>query len=229
MNTEPAATRQSHTTIDAAVPDVLGMQIAHRVMLRDLDRATGMAMAMADGGVPVTRRRARAFVRYLGLMAESIHHHHRAEDDVLWPVIEQRAGSHIDLTALTEDHEALDPKLDGLRNAVSQFGSDASRRTAGVLASRLVEVRTMLVEHIAEEERDTFPVIRCYLSVADWRDVENRIRKHGARMSFELPRIAAAVSPEELGRLKADAGPMIDVLLFFVRPGYRRMEKAIWG
>ena len=45
MTTEPAAPATTSTT-----PDVLGMQIAHRVMLRDLDRTTGVAMAMADGG-----------------------------------------------------------------------------------------------------------------------------------------------------------------------------------
>lgn len=218
----------ANPTTPAAVPDVLGMRIAHRVMLRDLDRTTGIAMAMADGGVPVTRRRTRALVRYLSLMAESIHHHHRAEDDILWPVIEQRAGAAIDLTALTEDHAALDPKLDGLAAAVGRFGADPSRRTAALVAARLVEVRTMLVEHIAEEERDTFPVIERYLSVDDWRDVEDRIRK-AARMTFELPRIAAAVTPAELARLKEGAGPVIDVLLFLVTPRYRRMERAIWG
>ncbi len=35
MTTEPAAPATTSTT-----PDVLGMQIAHRVMLRDLDRTT---------------------------------------------------------------------------------------------------------------------------------------------------------------------------------------------
>jgi hemerythrin-like domain-containing protein len=215
-------------SVSADVPDLVGMAIAHRVMLRDLDRTTGVTMAMADGGVPITRRRVRALVRYLTLMGESIHHHHHAEDDILWPVIERRAGSHIDLAPLTEDHEALSPKLDGLRIAVGLFGAEPTQRSAAVVAGRLVEMRNMLSEHIAEEERDTFPVIRCYLSVADWQDVENRIRK-AARMTFELPRIAAAVTPTELATLKEQAGPMIAVMIALVRPGYRRMEKAIWG
>lgn len=229
MTAKPGTTTPVDKTATADVPDLLGMKIAHRVMLRDLDRTTGVMMAMADGGVPITRRRVRAVVRYLGLMGESIHHHHRAEDDILWPVIEERAGSHIDLAPLTGDHQALDPKLDGLRVAVGLFGTEPSQRTAAVVAARLVEMRNMLMEHIAEEERDTFPVIARYLSVADWRDVENRIRKAGARMSFELPRIAAAVTPAELNRLKEDAGPVIDVMLVLVRPRYRRMAKAIWG
>ncbi|MGB3485296.1 MAG: hemerythrin domain-containing protein [Mycobacterium sp.] len=216
------------SSVTSTVPDTLGMEIAHRVMLRDLDRTTGVAMAMADGGVPITRRRVRALVRYLGLMGRSIHHHHCAEDDILWPVIQQRAGSAVDLSPLTEDHEALDPKIDGLEVATTGFGADPSRQTAAVLAARLVEMRNMLREHIAEEERDTFPVIRRYLSVQDWKDAEARIRK-AARMSFELPRIAAAVTPAEFDTLKAEAGPMIGVLLAAVRPRYRRMEKAIWG
>lgn len=223
MNTDPA------TTESADVPNVLGMQIAHRVMLRDLDRTIGVTMAMADRGVDITRRRVRAVVRYLESMVDSIHHHHRAEDDILWPVIELRAGAHVDLTALTEDHEALIPKLDGLAETVRQFEASPSRRSAAVVAGRLVDVRNTLAEHIAEEERDTLPVIRRYLSVSDWQDVESRIRKAGAKMSFELPRIAAAVSADELSALKRDAGPVIGLMLFLLTPRYRRMEKAIWG
>ena len=223
MNTDPA------TTESADVPNVLGMQIAHRVMLRDLDRTIGVTMAMADGGVDITRRRVRAVVRYLESMVDSIHHHHRAEDDILWPVIELRAGAHVDLTALTEDHEALIPKLDGLAETVRQFEASPSRRSAAVVAGRLVDVRNTLAEHIAEEERDTLPVIQRYLSVSDWQDVESRIRKAGAKMSFELPRIAAAVSADELSALKRDAGPVIGVMLILLTPRYRRMEKAIWG
>lgn len=223
MNADPA------TAESADVPNVLGMQIAHRVMLRDLDRTVGVTMAMADGGVDITRRRVRAVVHYLESMIDSIHHHHRAEDDILWPVIELRAAAHVDLTALTEDHEALVPKLDGLAETVRQFGASPSRRSAAVVAGRLVDVRNTLAEHIAEEERDTLPVIRRYLSVSDWQDVENRIRKAGAKMSFELPRIAAAVSADELSALKRDAGPVIGVMLFLLTPRYRRMEKAIWG
>ncbi|AQA06029.1 hypothetical protein BVC93_00825 [Mycobacterium sp. MS1601] len=215
------------TEFTTAAPDVLGMRIAHRVMLRDLDRTTGITMAIADGGAPITGRRVRALAKYLELMGESIHHHHHAEDDILWPVIEARAGSHIDLAPLTEDHEALGPKLDGLRVAVGLFEAEPTRRTAAVVAARLVEMRNLLTEHIAEEERDTFPVIRRYLSVDDWRDVEARIRKH-ARMSFELPRIAAAVTPDEMATLKKDAGPMINIMLALVGPRYRRLEKAIW-
>lgn len=223
MTTKPAAPATTSTT-----PDVLGMQIAHRVMLRDLDRTTGVAMAMADGGVPITARRTRTLVRYLELMAESIDHHHHAEDDILWPVIVQRAGAQIDLTPLTEDHEALTPLLERMRGGALAFRAAPSRQSAAALAARLVELRGVLTEHIAEEERATFPVIRRYLSVADWRDVEARIRRN-ARMSFELPRIGAAVTPPELAALKADAGAAITLMLALFRPGYRRMERAIWG
>lgn len=222
------ATEPDIATTATDVPDMLGMKIAHRVMLRDLDRTKGIAMAIADGEVPATPRRVRALVRYLELLRESIHHHHVAEDDILWPLIELRAGSHIDLTALTEDHRALDPKLNGLQAAVGKFGVEPSRRTAAVMAKRLAEIRDMLVEHISEEERDTFPVIQRYLSTNDWQDVEGRIRR-AARMTFELPRMADVATSAELAELKEQAGPMITIVLFAVRRRHRRMEKAIWG
>ena len=115
-----------------------------------------------------------------------------------------------------------------MRGGALAFQATPSRQSAAALAARLVELRSLLSEHIAEEERATFPVIRRYLSVADWRDVEARIRRN-ARMSFELPRIGAAVTPPELAALKAEAGTAIVLMLALFRPAYRRMERAIWG
>ncbi|WP_312028858.1 hemerythrin domain-containing protein [Gordonia paraffinivorans] len=37
-------------------------------------------------------RRRRAIADYLGLLCDSIHHHHTVEDDVVWPILESSAG-----------------------------------------------------------------------------------------------------------------------------------------
>ena len=214
----------------ADVPDIIGMKLAHRTMLADLRRTAAVAAQISAGRVRPTPARVRALARYLNLLADSIHHHHAAEDDILWPVIEKRAGAHIDLTGLSDDHSVLDPKLARLRSAAAALLAEPrSEDAAASLALQLAQLRDLLEEHIAEEERDVFPVILNYLTVADWAEVENRIRKRGVKLSFELPRVADACTAQELAALKAEAGVAIVLLLKLVQPRFRRMERAIWG
>ncbi|MFI7586380.1 hemerythrin domain-containing protein [Spongisporangium articulatum] len=217
------------TTAEHVEPDIIGMRLAHRVMLRDLRRTAEVAQAISAGRVAATPRRTRALATYLELLAESVHHHHAAEDDILWPVIEKRAGGHIDLTELSDDHSVLDPKLARLREAARALATAPdSEDAAAALALQLAQLRDLLEEHIAEEERDVFPVILRYLSVGDWAEVEAQVRRNG-RLSFELPRIADACTPEELATLKKTAGPVIVLMLAIVRRPYRRLERAIWA
>ena len=145
-------------------------------------------------------------------------------------MIENRAGDHLDLTDLTEDHSALDPKLDRLRTAAADLvAHPTSEEAAGTLALQLAQLRDLLVEHIEEEERDVFPVILRHLSVDDWKTVEAGIRKHGVNLAFEAPRIADNLDDQELRRLKAEAGLPIRIILRLVTPGYRRLERATFS
>ena len=88
-----------------------GLLLAHRAMLRDLDRLAELTATLAGGAARLHRKRAAAIAAYLSDFCDSIHHHHSAEDEVLWPVLERSAGAHVDLTELTDDHAVLDPKL----------------------------------------------------------------------------------------------------------------------
>jgi hemerythrin-like domain-containing protein len=68
-----------------------GVLLAHRAMLRDLDRCADLATGLAASRTTLDRKRAAAIADYLTDFCDSIHHHHSAEDDVLWPVLERAA------------------------------------------------------------------------------------------------------------------------------------------
>ena len=206
------------------VPDVLGMRLAHRTMLKDAARLTTRAEQLAAG----TRGDVPAFAAYVRDYADSVHHHHSVEDEILWPVIVESAGPHVDLSELSDDHAALDPMLDRLRAAADAFAARPGEDAATALATALAELRDTLTEHIAEEERDVFPVIERHLSVRDWAQVETRIRKR-AKMGFEAPRNVLAATPEELAKVKAEGGLPIRVLIALLVPPFRRRERAVFG
>lgn len=223
-------TRTAHTT-----PDTTGFQVNHRTMRADTRRLAELLARVAAGQVAYDRRRAVALRTYLRLLCDGIHHHHRMEDEVLWPVLERSAGAEVDLRELTEDHAALDPVLDEIRaaahdlvGAFSADGAPSARQAAARLADVLARLRDLLDEHIEEEERLLFPVIRRYVSVADWNTVEAAVRKGGA-LRFELPRMERYARPEELAELKAVAGPVLRIMLAVLRPGFRRREATVFA
>ncbi|MGY1690343.1 hemerythrin domain-containing protein [Geodermatophilus sp. SYSU D01105] len=209
------------------VPDVMGMRLAHRAMLRDANRLTDLAERLAPA--PTTDgKRADAVARYVRDFADSVHHHHSVEDEVLWPVLAASAGPHVDLTELSDDHAALDPALHRLRAAADAYRARPGEDTATAIAVELAELRDTLTEHIGEEEAALFPVIERYMSVADWAAVEARIRKR-AKLSFEAPRVLAVATDAERATIAADGGLALRVVLAVIVPPFRRRERAVFG
>ncbi|MET7708300.1 hemerythrin domain-containing protein [Micromonospora sp. NPDC005413] len=225
------------TTDSETGPNLIGFRINHRTMRADTRRLADLSAGVAAGHITYDRRRAKALRTYVWLLCAGIHHHHRMEDEVLWPVLERSAAAEIDLRDLSDDHAALDPVLDEARASVDDLvsvftsGDPAQgqvRASAGRLAAILAQLRDVLDEHIEEEERLIFPVIRRYVSVADWVTVERAVRKGGA-LRFELPRIERYARPEELDELKRIAGPVLRLTLAALRPGFRRREAMVFG
>ncbi|OBC09584.1 hypothetical protein A5784_05490 [Mycobacterium sp. 852013-50091_SCH5140682] len=210
-------------------PDLLGITLAHRAMLADLVRLTELAMAVRDRDVICTPGRARAISRYVEMLCDSIHHHHSTEDTVLWPVIQASVGSHLDLSELTDDHAALDPRLDQLRARAAAFRlSMGDRRVAGLMAIELAELSTLLTDHINDEEMEVFPLISEHVSVGDWTAVETAARA-GARMSFDGPRSLAVMTDDERTQFAHHAGVGLRMLLAVMRVRHRRLERAVFG
>ncbi|MFD2094022.1 hemerythrin domain-containing protein [Blastococcus deserti] len=210
-------------------PDTLGMRLAHRAMLRDARRLTALAEALAAGTATADPARGTAIGRYVADFCDSIHSHHSAEDDVLWPVLAASAGTHVDLAELSDDHAALDPLLARLRAAARAFAArPASEDAATALAVELAELRDVLDEHIADEEATVLPAVEEYVSVGDWTAVEARIRTR-ARLSFEAPRVAAVTTPDEYRRIAAEGGLALRLLLAVLVPPFRRRERRVFG
>ncbi|WP_445166140.1 hemerythrin domain-containing protein [Mycolicibacterium sp. Dal123E01] len=210
-------------------PDLLGITLAHRAMLTDVRRLAATVTGIGDGRQRCSARRADAIARYAELMCESIHHHHTMEDDVLWPVIDACAGDIVDLTELTEDHAALDPRLEIIGHRATAFRiSGGERRTAALLGAELSDLNNLLTEHIGEEERDIFPVIRRHVSVADWQVVEKTAQRTG-RLTFDGPRTVGAATDEERAVLGKEVSPVLRLLLTVLAWRHRKFEAQVFS
>jgi len=210
--------------------DLLELRVAHAVMLRDLRRLAALAAAIAAGSQRCDERRARAVARYIGKVMDSVHEHHSAEDEVLWPVIAASAGDAVDLAELSDDHSVLDPRMDRIRAAAAALAAGpGSEDAATALSVGLADLRDLLVEHIADEEQTVFPAMTEHVSVADWAVVTRQVRKRGGDIAFMLPRAVDSAAPADVADLKRAAGPPLLLLLAVVRPRHRRFERLVFG
>ena len=230
----------SSTTTPAVTPrrdgdpevDLTAYRLVHRAMLADTRDVADLADRVAGGSPALTAARAAALRSYVEQLCQEIHTHHDGEDHLVWPVVAASAGAAVDLSGLTDDHGVIDPLLVRARSAATALGTvpddwDAACRLAGAMT----EMFALLDEHIGEEERELFPVIRRFVSVADYEATEARIRKNISlpHLRWVVPWLAAHATPEETQLVLAKAGFPFRVLLAVTRPGFRRARREVFG
>jgi iron-sulfur cluster repair protein YtfE (RIC family) len=198
--------------------DLTTFRILHRAMRGEVRRLA--ALTAEQGERPFPPEREAALQRLLGPLTAEIHSHHAKEDEVLWPVVAASAGAAIDLRPLSEEHAENDPCHDQIRAA-------RGRERAEALAS----LRDLLDEHITEEEKVLFPVLLRYVSAEDFTACEKQFQKSASfsHLRFLLPFIADYAAPEELESTLKTGGPPMRILLWLFRPGYRRLQRAVYG
>lgn len=196
-------------------PDLTSMYVIHRAMLADLRRLTAL-LRETTATTPALRS-------YTASLLLEIHHHHANEDDLVWPLLERTAGQAVDLSPFTDDHRMLAPLLDSCRGALA--GTPAELRRP------LADLRDLLEEHIAEEERDLFPIISRYVPAPAYSWVEKQVAKRASfkQLLFTAPWLARYATREELDGLLAGAGWPLRVLLAAARAGYARRERLVFG
>ncbi|MGY1745485.1 hemerythrin domain-containing protein [Blastococcus sp. SYSU D00695] len=217
-------------TPDEPEADLFGFALVHR-SLRSGCRLLADALTSVAAGAACDEARRRAIVAFAGHMLHEVHVHHSREDDVLWPVIAASAGAHVDLAPLTDDHVALQSVLDRSERLLGDFAARGPA-AAGPLAAVLTELADSLDEHIEEEERDVFPVVRRYVSAGDFTRVETRFRKGTSlrHMVFVLPWVVDSCrTPEERARLLGSAPAPLRLLLRVVHTRWVRRRDLVRG
>jgi hypothetical protein len=149
--------------------------VIHRLFRRLFADAPGLVRDVDAGDV----RRAKYLAKHLHGITALLHVHHRTEDDYFWDRMTERApacGLHVAL--MRRQHGAVSDRLDVIDGLIDQWSPRADAATAALLAAELDEVDRLLAEHLADEERDAFPVLDAILSDEEWDDIHRHARRH---------------------------------------------------
>ncbi|WP_432937742.1 hemerythrin domain-containing protein [Kribbella sp. CA-253562] len=193
-------------------PDTHAMVVVHRVFQREFDLLPDLVEGVRDGDT----KRAAVLAEHLSDLVAALHHHHQAEDDLIWPVLLERASLHTDLVHRMEaQHAALGALLDRIQRLTPVWGRTASRVEGEDLAATVREASAVLRQHLAEEEDEILPVIAEHLTVEEWGKVGERgangIQDKRKRLLF-LGAILEQASPDEQREFMGELPPPVRVL-----------------
>ncbi|GAA1754444.1 hemerythrin domain-containing protein [Agromyces humatus] len=149
--------------------------VIHRLFRRLFAEAPDLVRKVASGDTA----HARHVAKHLRGIIALLHVHHRTEDEYFWDVMTERApscGLHVAL--MRRQHDAVSDRLDIADALVDGWARRADDASAARLAAELGEIDRLLVEHLADEEREAFPVLDAILSDAEWDDIHRHARRH---------------------------------------------------
>ncbi|MFF0000023.1 hemerythrin domain-containing protein [Streptomyces avermitilis] len=148
-----------------------GAAVAETRLLHKMHRAATSLLAEAAqrDTAPST-----ALAELRDFLVAALRHHHKSEDDVLWPQLTAAdpaaAAGPTDLADLAAEHDALDAALDALAAAPVR---DADERVA--LVGAAVTVRDLVHAHLEHEEPVLFPALTTHMSDEAWAEFSRAV------------------------------------------------------
>ena len=171
-----------------ALADVRDMYVVHRTFRREFGLLPGLVRQVARGDTA----RAATVADHLDLILAGLHMHHTGEDEVLWPLLLERAAPAADLVhTMQAQHEAVDGHADRIGPLLAEWRATASP-VRGEQLARLVEAfREALLEHLDLEEREILPLASRHVTAEEW----DSLGDHGvdAMTKAQLPLMFGAV------------------------------------
>lgn len=120
----------------------------------------GEAAALVDRVTEGDTAHAAVVADQLQLISASLHAHHEAEDERLWPAIDERAPScALHVERMKRQHAEMLVHLNALDRAVAVWRNEPTRSVAQPVRSALVGINAALAEHLPDEETNIVPVM----------------------------------------------------------------------
>lgn len=220
------------STVDpstAAHPAVWSMALIHRIFRTSFDELARLVTEVPAGDTA----RARAVADHLGFTLDGLSAHHTTEDDLVWPVLLEKARPSAALVERMEaQHLGLHAGIEEVRRLADAWRADPSPDVAGELSTAITAVLVALTTHLDEEERDVVPLIAEHLSVAEWERVgKTAFDKFTPAQRFTATgQMLEVASPAEAAAMLAPLPAPIKLLWRLVgRRRYRRYAMAFRG
>ena len=148
-----------------AVINTHEMVVIHRAFRRESRLLCEFVGAVPDGN----SERASILGRHLAWYEVGLTNHHQGEDELLWPLLYQRAGVEAAIVARMErQHAQVAVTLAEVLRALPAWQVSASADSRDHLVCALFSHRRVLIEHLDDEQSHLLPLAARYLTSSEW-------------------------------------------------------------
>ncbi|WP_406423689.1 hemerythrin domain-containing protein [Streptomyces sp. NBC_01589] len=148
------------------------MVIVHRALRRESRLLTEFVAAVTPGDTG----RAKVIAGHFRIYRLGLHNHHEGEDELLWPPLLSRVDLGADtVLRMQAQHERIAATLKRLAAAVPAWQATASADARDTLVAALTEHRTVLVEHLDDEEATLLPLAAEHITEQEWASLGDHL------------------------------------------------------
>ncbi|SEP13920.1 hemerythrin domain-containing protein [Amycolatopsis saalfeldensis] len=151
--------------------DTHEMVLIHRVIRREFGRLPRLFRAAAGD-----RARAKVVGAHAREMLQFLHTHHTGEDELLFPLLRERAELDPELMSrMDAQHEQINDAVTAVGAELPAWTASADAAAGERMAALVDAAMPVLIEHLAEEEQELLPIVSATLTQKEW----DALGKHG--------------------------------------------------
>jgi hemerythrin-like domain-containing protein len=144
--------------------DVSDMYGVHRALTNALDAAPAYV-----AGAGLDAARVDTIGSFYENVIEFLHGHHAGEDELIYPVLEQRCPERrSELVRIDDQHKLLHEPMDAARSAIATWRAAPSPANAQAVVDAVGSIAEVLRPHLAEEEAVMLPLAATWMSAEEW-------------------------------------------------------------
>jgi len=188
------------STTDTTRPNIQEMYVVHRVFRRETALLPHLIRNVRAGDT----ERAKFVAAHYRDYALGLHHHHTAEDLLIWPLLLARVDLEAELVLRMEkQHEVVAAGLEQVAALLPEWERTASPAAGETIARALEQHRAALVEHLTDEENHLLSLIEEHLTVAEWEKLGQRFAEETPKdkLLFFLGALLEEATPRETADL----------------------------
>lgn len=175
--------------------DMTEMYAIHDCLRHEFAKLPLTVKAVAEGDSD----RAAVVGGHVLLMTAILHAHHDGEDELVWPLLEERAPEHAGLiTEMEGQHEAMLVSVESAQEQARAWMASPGVLERSSLHTTLIKLEKELLHHLAMEEQEVVPLISRDLSKEEFSAVGEHSRASLApeQLAIGLGLILANTSAE---------------------------------
>lgn len=151
--------------------DTHEMVLIHRVIRREFGQLPRLLRSAAGD-----RARSKVIGAHAREMVNFLHTHHCGEDELLFPLLRERAALAPELMdRMDAQHEQVDDAVTGISAELPGRTASADAAASERMAALIDAMMPALIDHLAEEERKVLPIVSVTVTQKEW----NALGKHG--------------------------------------------------